>query len=267
MPACADVGVAVWLLPLPALPGDGAAQGLDALECARARRLHSDLHRSRFVAAHVLQRVLLARCTGLLPHQVPLAPGPTGKPAPLPLADGGLLHHNLSHTDDWLLLAVSRAGPVGVDVEQVRPRRPLDDLARLVFSPCELQRWRAVPASRQALAFHAGWTQKEAWLKANGLGLGLAADGSAVSFRLGADPVRPPAGGVVSGLTWCVPSASAQAPLVASVVVPGRRSRIRLQPLVADLSPFAAVCRRPLAHRGCSANLGFPTVGLPGERS
>lgn len=267
MTACGRNGVDVWLLPLPPATGDGSAQGLDAQECARARRLHSELHRRRFVAAHALQRALLARCSGLLPQQVPLAAGPTGKPLPIQLADGTLLHHSLSHTGDWLLLAVSRDGPVGADIEQVQPRGPLDDLARMVFSPQELQHWRAVPAQRRALAFHAGWTQKEAWLKANGLGLGLAADGSAVSFRLGADPVRAPAGGVVSGLTWCAPPASAQAPLVASVVVPGRRSRIRLQPLVADLSPFAAVCRRPLAHRGCRANLGLPTVGLPGALS
>ncbi len=233
-PACSGSGVDAWLLPLPHLPAgqpvgaDGAAHGLDAQERARARRLHSGLLRQRFVAAHALQRALLARCTGLLPHQVPLAAGPTGKPLPLPLADGGLLHHNLSHTGDWLLLAVSREGPVGVDIEQLGERGPLDDLARVVFSPPELQRWRALPAHRQALAFHAGWTQKEAWLKAQGLGLGLAADGSEVSFRLGADPVRLPGGGVAGGRTWCLPVGAARAPLLACVVAPGRQPRIRL---------------------------------------
>jgi 4'-phosphopantetheinyl transferase len=240
MQPCADTGVAVWLLPLlplPPVPGDGAAQGLDAQERARARRLRSDQLRQRFVAAHALQRALLAHCTGLLPHQVPLAVGPTGKPLPIPLADGRQLHHNLSHTGDWLLLAVSHEGPVGADIEQVQPRRPLDDLARMVFSPRELRRWRALSAGQQALAFHAGWTQKEAWLKANGLGLGLGldADGSDVSFRLGADPVQAPDTGVVGGLSWCVPSGVAGAPLVASVVAPGRRSSITLQP--ADLQP------------------------------
>lgn len=225
-----NAGVDVWLLPLPPVAGDGAAQGLDALECARARRLHSDLLRQRFVAAHALQRALLARCTGLQPHQVPLAASSNGKPLPIRLADGRLLHHNLSHSGDWLLLAVSHDGPVGADIEQVLPRGPLDDLARVAFSPLELQRWQTLPADRQALALHIGWTQKEAWLKAQGLGLGLDGDGSEVSFRLGADPMRPPAAGLLSGLSWCVPSGVAGAPLVATVLAPGRRGSIRLQP-------------------------------------
>lgn len=241
MPVVCNAGLDVWLLPLPPVAGDGAVQGLDALECARARRLHSSLHRQRFVAAHALQRALLARCTGLQPQQVPLVPGPTGKPLPIRLADGRLLHHNLSHSGDWLLLATSHEGPVGVDIEQVQPRGPLDDLARVAFSALELQRWRAVPAPQQALAFHIGWTQKEAWLKASGLGLGHEADGSAVSFRLGADPVRAPDAGVASGLSWCVPSGLARAPLVASVVAPGRRCAVRLR----SWPPGASATRPP----------------------
>lgn len=242
--AAALVGVDVWLLPLPPLlqPGDdsdggAAAHGLDAHECARARRLRSAVLRRQFVAAHVLQRQLLARCTGLLPHQVPLAVGPSGKPLPIRQADGRLLHHNLSHSGDWLLLAVSLDGPVGVDIEQVQPRGllvDLADLARLVFSAPELQHWQALPTEHRELAFHVGWTQKEAWLKAQGLGLGQAADGSVVSFRLGDAPVRTPVGrrgaeAVVSGRSWCVPGGAGRRALVATVVLPGRSGPIRVR--------------------------------------
>ena len=263
---CTAVRVDVWLLPLQpsqcAAEGvaegaadaaaDGDTAGLDALEQSRARRLRSAVHRQQFVAAHALQRVVLARCAGMAPHQLPLVAGPSGKPLPIRLPDGGWLHHNLSHSGGWMLLAASRGGPVGVDIEQVQPRGPLDDLVRLVFSARELQCWRTVPAAQHALAFHAGWTQKEAWLKAHGLGLGHQADGGEVSFRLGAHPVPGAsaggrAHGLVSGLTWCVPAAGPRVPLVATVVAPGRGSSIRVWHAVDAAAPAPAPmpCRMP----------------------
>ncbi|MDH4392692.1 MAG: 4'-phosphopantetheinyl transferase superfamily protein [Aquabacterium sp.] len=174
---------------------DGSALGLDARECARARRLRSPAHRSLFVAAHAMQRMLLARHTGTLPRQLQLTADAGGKPLPLRLADGRLLHHNLAHADDWMLLAVSHDGPVGVDIEPQQSRGPLDGLARVAFSPAEHLAWSALPAAARPLAFHVGWTQKEAWLKARGLGLAAAAadDGGRVSFRLGDRPWQPPA--------------------------------------------------------------------------
>lgn len=189
--------VDVWLARLDADDpvGDGATASLDATERARADRLRWAPHRRLFVAAHAAQRTLLARYAGTRPERLALGVGPAGKPAPITLADGSRLHFNLSHAGEWMALAVSTGGPVGVDIEQVRPREQLDDLVRLAFSAAEHRAWCRLPASEMTFAFHVGWTRKEAWLKAHGRGLAAPPDGAEISFDLGARPIlRAPAG-------------------------------------------------------------------------
>jgi 4'-phosphopantetheinyl transferase superfamily len=72
---------------------------------------------------------------------------------------GGALHFNLSHSGELALVAVSDA-PVGVDIEQHRAiADPVAFARRLQFEttdPHELMR---------------SWCRKEAWLKAQGIGL------------------------------------------------------------------------------------------------
>ena len=65
---------------------------------------------------------------------------------------------SLSHSGGYALCALSADGPVGVDIELVRPRR--DRLKSYVLSPAELEcyggSWEA---------FYRIWTLKESWCK------------------------------------------------------------------------------------------------------
>ena len=83
------------------------------------------------------------------------------------------MHFNLSHSDQWALVAVSRGGAVGVDIEKRRPLADVLRLARTAFSPNELRALRAVAPAEQEEAFFAGWTRKEAYIKARGDRLSL----------------------------------------------------------------------------------------------
>lgn len=72
------------------------------------------------ISPGVLRRVL-AVYTGLEPEQIRLERGEHGKPrlaAPL-----GQLRFNLGHSGEIALVAVSGEFEVGIDVEQVRPKR------------------------------------------------------------------------------------------------------------------------------------------------
>jgi 4'-phosphopantetheinyl transferase len=101
-----------------------------------------------------------------------------GKPALV----GQRLTFSLSHSHRLGVLAMSRDGAaIGVDVEQVRPRRHLDRLAARSMTAAELGTWGAHPEERQLRAFLDVWARKEAYLKA--LGLGLAADLRATQTR------------------------------------------------------------------------------------
>jgi 4'-phosphopantetheinyl transferase len=77
----------------------------------------------------------------------------------------------MSHSDQAVLIAVSSAGPVGVDIEAVRAMRDRDDIARRTFAAGEFERLCALDDAGRTTAFFNCWTRKEAFVKALGDGL------------------------------------------------------------------------------------------------
>jgi 4'-phosphopantetheinyl transferase len=122
--------------------------------------------------AHIRARVLschLAEVLGLTPDAVTLRTDVKGKPE---LADPALaLWFNCSHCPGLLLIATSRLGPVGADLETVERCRSAHDDAAREFSAAEQAWLAAVPNDDRPLAFARLWTAKEAVLKARGTGI------------------------------------------------------------------------------------------------
>ncbi|MFF8971237.1 4'-phosphopantetheinyl transferase family protein [Streptomyces sp. NPDC014995] len=137
--------------------------------------------RALYAAAHAALRAVTAACRGLPPGDVAFRRGTFGKPY---VAGDPGLRVSLSHTRGLALVAVSRDGPTGVDVERLVPLRDPSALRRQVLSAWEAERW---PPGREG-PLHEGlfthWTCKEAVLKA--LGTGLAGDLTAVRVTPGA---------------------------------------------------------------------------------
>jgi 4'-phosphopantetheinyl transferase len=163
----------VWAASLLAPPGDldKFAATLSPAEHLRADRFRSERDRHRFVVAHCFLRVLLGRYLDLDPSELHFSRGPCGKPvlAGAPAHSG--LHFNLAHSEDMALLAFSRLGPVGIDLEWIRPLDDALELADRFFSPRESAELRQHPADLQPEVFFEFWTRKEAWLKATGEGI------------------------------------------------------------------------------------------------
>lgn len=88
-----------------------------------------------------------------------------GKPYFPSLSD---LQFNISHSKGVVLCALS-SRPVGVDIEEIRPRR--DSLPRYALSSQEYEDYEALGADWPA--FYTLWTRKEAWCKYTGQGLRL----------------------------------------------------------------------------------------------
>ena len=144
---------------------------------ARAARFRFRADALRCLAAEALLRHALAERHGLPAAAIALETSPEGKPR---LAGLPGIHFNLSHSGAWVLCAV-HDGPVGVDVEEVRPRDPLT--AGSVMTPEELRRFRSLPAPAATAYFYRLWTLKESLLKAMGTGLGLDPRGIRLDFR------------------------------------------------------------------------------------
>jgi 4'-phosphopantetheinyl transferase len=88
---------------------------------------------------------------------------------------------NLSHSGDWVV-GLADCLPVGVDVEQIDPLRPL---LNDVLAPGERTALAALPASERGRQFTTLWTLKEA--RAKSLGQGLRLDFRQLAFDLTQD--------------------------------------------------------------------------------
>lgn len=165
--------VQLWSVPLDRLAGEEevARTLLVPGERERALRFRFDRDRRLFMLGRMMLRRILGATLGISPADVPLHAGRHGKPELVPRSDGPIVHFNLSHSDGLALYAVSREGPIGVDVERIRPMDDLDGVAALVMSPRERAAFTGLDDAERLAFFHAAWTRKEAYLKAIGDGL------------------------------------------------------------------------------------------------
>lgn len=156
----------LWLYPLNMVFPE-AFSLLNHEEKTRATRYHFKQHQQRFTLARALLRLILARYVQSDPQTLSWSENRYGKPH---LDPASSLHFNLSHSRDLALLAVGQHHPVGVDLEFFSAR-PFQGIATQLFSPTEQQALQHTPACLTPLAFYSLWAQKEAFIKACGLGL------------------------------------------------------------------------------------------------
>lgn len=77
-------------------------------------------------------------------------------------------HYSLSHSRGRIALAISNAGPCGIDLEHQRPRANLLALAEQWFHPDESRLLASLTGQEQLTTFYRLWTLKEALVKATG---------------------------------------------------------------------------------------------------
>ena len=140
---------------------------LSAAELDRRARFHRREDRDRFTLAAALLRVVLAERFESAPTeiQVDRTCDRCGEQHGRPRVPGYPVELSVSHSGEFAAVAVSTAGPTGIDVEHARP---LDhrSLWGDVFGPEDDE-------ARSLAAFYRGWTRKESILKATGVGLAL----------------------------------------------------------------------------------------------
>ncbi|RFZ90714.1 hypothetical protein D0C36_17285 [Mucilaginibacter conchicola] len=136
-------------------------------EISRGDKYHQLKDRQRFVVGRGLQRIVLGKYLNQEPARLNFVLGDNKKPY-LPAGDGMELHYNVSHSGNWIMLAVSQ-DPVGADVEFIDSVFPFDDILPEHFSANEIAYIKSLDKTN---LFYKLWTRKEAFLKATGQGLG-----------------------------------------------------------------------------------------------
>lgn len=140
---------------------------IDARERARAQRQRRAQDREILVLAYAMHRLLLGRALEVTPAEVPLQRDDLGCPR---LADGAA-HTSLSHAQGWVGVAIAVSGPVGIDLEPATRASELPEIAARICHHTETGALAGLREDARAAALLALWVRKEAFLKAEGIGL------------------------------------------------------------------------------------------------
>lgn len=131
-----------------------------------------DAHRQYLVSRVMLRRVLSRYEPRVTPAAWRFEKDGCGKPRVLN-ATPAPLYFNISHISACVVIAVSRGGEVGVDIETCAKLPDPQALIALCFSDAEKRHHTGLASAERCQAFIRRWTLKEAWLKALGKGLSV----------------------------------------------------------------------------------------------
>ncbi len=154
---------------------------LSADEIERVARFHFEVDKNRFLVTHSALRKILGRYLRRDPAELKFSLNQYGKPALINSA----LEFNLSHSGDFALVAVTQGRKIGVDVERIRQGISSHVIAQQYFSKAEVAELQSLPIEQRGSAFFTCWTRKEAYIKAQGLGLSLPLESFDVSLTPG----------------------------------------------------------------------------------
>ncbi len=162
---------------------------LDDAERQRADRFRHDGARRQFILARSALRAIAAGYLGADAAVLRFAAGSGGKPELAGAHAASGVRFSVAHAGGHVLLAFSRGGEVGVDVETLSRRITWEPIARRCFSGAGAAALAALPAAQRHEAFLVAWCCKEALAKLTGAGLPAAFGVTEAPIPLGARPV------------------------------------------------------------------------------
>lgn len=124
----------------------------------------------QYLVAHGMLRSLLSRYADVKPADWQFVYGDHGRPEianHLPVR----LRFNLTHTDGLIACAVSQDRTCGIDAERCVARRHFPGIARRMFSDNECRALERTQGRARLEGFYSGWTLREAYVKARGIGI------------------------------------------------------------------------------------------------
>jgi 4'-phosphopantetheinyl transferase len=155
-------------------------------ELAKAQRYRFEADHDRHVVLWAGLRLILGSLVNTSPAALEFVRTQAGKPE---LSEPPVsLVFNATHAGAFVVFAVSRGGPVGVDIEEVRADLETAAIVNEFFHRDERLEFEALSEDLKLRSFFRSWTLKESYLKARGVGLPFGLD----RVRVTIDPTKAP---------------------------------------------------------------------------
>ncbi|WP_440964809.1 4'-phosphopantetheinyl transferase family protein [Massilia sp. GER05] len=163
----------------------------------------------RYLVTRALVRYVLSRYVPLAPEQWRFGAAPHGRPFILnDVPQAKRLNFNISHSGQVVLMALTRDGQLGIDVEETG-HNVAQTVADHYFAAREIRQLRAASPAEHAHRFLEFWTLKESYIKARGMGLSIPLQkfgfelGYSQELRAFFDPVLDDAPNNWTFWQWC----------------------------------------------------------------
>jgi 4'-phosphopantetheinyl transferase len=166
-----DVDVWRARLDVDAATFRGLSRLISPDERARAKGFRRTLDRRRFVAARAFLRRILAKYVRVGCRALTFQYDPYGKPQLKGDCGATPVSFNLSHRGDAAMYAVALRRNIGVGLEQLRPVRDCERIARRRFREPDVLALLNLPAEQRRSAFFAYWVRNIALVKATDHGV------------------------------------------------------------------------------------------------
>lgn len=196
-------------------------------EMDRAEKFHFLKDRNRFIAAHSYLRQILAKYLELEPEEIRYTYNEHGKPEFD--SDFSQMRFNLSHSEFIGLIAVSKMSRIGIDIERIKQQVNIEEIAKRFFSSGETKKILSLSESERNEAFFRCWTQKEAYIKALGVGMLMSLNQFEVSFEPGIPPkIKHIDGDEGEAARWNMYHINPNEGFIGALVVEGKPTDVKL---------------------------------------
>lgn len=225
----ADVHIWRASLNQPKPVFDRLLRTLNREERTRFQRFRFQEDRAHFIVRRGILREVLGRYLKTSPQDVQFSYSHFGKPTLAAFHGNQSLDFSSSSASGLFLCAFTRERRIGIDLECVRPIQGMEAIARHFFSAGENEALERAPVNLRTEAFFNCWTRKEAFLKANGVGLIHDLDSFEVSVFPGEAPkILSINCDYQTGLPWSLISFAPAPDYLASICLGGHDFEFRL---------------------------------------
>ncbi|MGH9020149.1 MAG: 4'-phosphopantetheinyl transferase family protein [Acidimicrobiales bacterium] len=145
--------------------GEGLSGAVSDAERVRAARFRLLRDATRWLRARAALRQILAAAIDVAPLDIAYALSSSGKPS---VEGSHRVEFNLAHSGARALVATSRNGGVGVDVEVVRAGLREAAILERVLGSTGRTRWDGAPTEQRTDVFFREWVRFEAAVKCRG---------------------------------------------------------------------------------------------------